>query len=300
MELAATVVATCLLPLLPLLTTSSEAQQQDWADVEITTVTVGEGVYMLMGRGGNIGLSAGEDGTFLVDDQFAPLTEKIEAAVAKVTDRKVQFLVNTHWHGDHTGGNENFGKRGTIIVAHDNVRQRMSVEQFRKIIDRRTPASPPGALPRITFTEAVTFHWNGDEVRIFHAPHAHTDGDSIIRFTNANVIHMGDTFFNGRYPFIDVDSGGNVNGVIATANRVLAVANSSTKIIPGHGELASPEDLRAYRDMLTRVRDRVQTMVNDGKSIEEVVAAKPTAEFDASWEREPERFVRSVYHSLKP
>ncbi len=279
---------------------AESAGQDEFADVKIEVVPIKDGLYMLVGRGGNIGLSTGTDGTFLVDDQFAPLTDRIEAAIRSVTGEGVRFLVNTHFHGDHTGGNENFGKQGTLIVAHENVRRRMSVDQFREILrNDRTPAAPPDALPRITFTDAVTFHWNGEEIRVFHSHHAHTDGDSIIYFVNAGVFHMGDIFFNGRYPFIDVDSGGNVNGMIAAAERVLSLATSDTKIIPGHGALADPDDLRAYRDMLIAVRDKVQTMVNDGRSVDEIVASKPTASFDDPWEGNIERFVRGVYYSLR-
>ena len=286
---------------LAILTLPADAHAQDeWADVKIEVVPIKDSLYMLVGRGGNIGLSTGSDGSFLVDDQFAPLTERIEAAIRTVTDDGVRFLVNTHFHGDHTGGNENFGKSGTMIVAHENVRERMSVDQFREILRQdETPASPPDALPRITFTDAVTFHWNGEEIRIFHVHHAHTDGDSIIYFAKAGVFHMGDNFFNGMYPFIDIDFGGNVNGMIHAAARVLALSNSETKIIPGHGDLASADDLRAYRDMLIAVRDKVQTMINEGMTIEQVVAAKPTVSFDGPWEGRIERFVRAVYYSLQ-
>ncbi len=271
----------------------------DWDSVQIETLPIRGGLHMLTGRGGNLGLSVGADGTFLVDDQYAPLTDKIVAAIEGVTSDPVRFLVNTHLHGDHTGGNENFGKRGSIIVAHDNVRRRMSTEQFRTILRNESmPASPPGALPKITFSEEVTFYWNGEEIHVFHVDPSHTDGDSVIHFRRADVFHMGDTFFNGRYPFIDVDFGGNVNGMISTASRVLAMTKSDTKIIPGHGPLASPEDLRAYRDMLVGVRDRVATMVNDGMGIDEVVAASPASSFDDRFTGNSEGFVRATYHSL--
>jgi glyoxylase-like metal-dependent hydrolase (beta-lactamase superfamily II) len=255
---------------------------------------------MLVGRGGNMGLSAGADGSFLVDDQYAPLTDKIVEAIETLTDDPVRFLVNTHLHGDHTGGNENFGRRGAIVVAHDNVRRRMSVDQFRSVLrDDTVPASPPEALPKITFSEEVTFYWNGNEINVFYVPNAHTDSDSIIHFKTSDVFHMGDTFFNGSFPFIDVDLGGHVNGVIDAAGQVLARATSDSKIIPGHGELASPDDLRAYRDMLVDVRDRVQTMVNDGEGVDAVVAADPAASYEASgWPGNKERFVRAVYFSL--
>lgn len=266
--------------------------------MEIQPVSVSDGVHMLMGRGGNIGVSVGKDGTILIDDQFAPLTDKIVAAVQTITDARVRFIINTHFHGDHTGGNENFGKRGSIIAAHENVRLRMSSEQTREVLRQdTTPAAPADALPQITFADEVTFYWNGDTIRVFHVDNAHTDGDSIIYFLNADVIHMGDTFFRGRYPFIDVDFGGNVNGVIAAAERVLSMALPNTKIIPGHGDLAGPEDLRRYRDMLVDVRDQVQALIDDGATIEEVVAAKPAALYDAEF-GEDEAFVQSVFYSL--
>ena len=273
--------------------------QEDWDAVEVQVVSVAEGVHALVGRGGNIGVSVGEDGTILIDDQFAPLTDKILAAVRTITADPVRFVVNTHFHGDHTGGNENLGKQGSIIVAHDNVRKRMSSEQVREILRQdTTSASPPDALPKITFADGVTFHWNGDTIQVFHVENAHTDGDSIIHFTNADVFHMGDTFFNGRYPFIDIDFGGNLNGVIAAADRVLSMSQPTTKILPGHGELATPGDLRRYRDMLSTVRDRVQSLIDEGKDIDEVVAAAPTADFDAQLGENSERFVRSVFFSL--
>lgn len=279
---------------------STTAMQQQWDTVEIRTVPVSNGVYMLMGRGGNIGLSVGADGAFLVDDQYAPLTDKILAAIDSVTDEPVRFVINTHWHWDHTGGNENLGRAGAIIVAHENVRARMSTEQFIEAFNRRSDPSPPGALPVVTFTEAVTFHWNGDEIHVFHVHPAHTDGDAIIHFRRANVIHMGDTFFNRRYPFIDVSSGGNVHGVIAAADRVLALADRDTKIIPGHGPLATVADLTAYRDMLITVRNRLARLIAEGKSREEAIAAKPTADFDATWggSMAPDVWVGIVYDSM--
>ncbi len=282
---------------LGLLTAMPAAAQRDFSRVEIETIQVADGVYMLVGSGGNIGLSIGEDGPFVVDDQFAPLTEKIQAAIAAVTSGAVRFVLNTHWHGDHTGGNENFGKAGAMIIAHENVRKRLNPAEFRNLMGRSEQA-PPDALPVVTFTDAVNFYWNGENIRVFHVEHAHTDGDAIVHFTNANVVHMGDTFFKGRYPFIDVDSGGGIDGMIAAADHVLSMVNSDTKIMPGHGTLGTPDDLRDYRNMLITVRDRVRTMLNDGMSVEEVVAAEPTSDLDATWGSDPTRFVTLTARSL--
>ena len=271
--------------------------QQDMSNVEITTIELESDLFMLMGRGGNIGLSVGDDGAFLIDDQFAPLTEKILAAIAAVTDQPVRWVLNTHWHGDHTGGNENLGEAGAMIVAHENVYRRMNPAEFADLVGRSDQA-PRAALPVVTFDEGVRFHWNGRHIEVTHVGVAHTDGDAIVHFPRANVFHMGDTFFRGRYPFIDVDSGGGVDGVIAAANFVLERSSEGTRIIPGHGELASPEHLREYRDMLETVRLRVAGLVANGRTEDQVVAAGPTGDLDAVWGENPERFVRAVYRSL--
>jgi len=281
-----------------LLAVPASARQQDFSQVQIRTIDLGNGVYMLMGQGGNLGLSVGDDGAFLVDDQFAPLTEKIQAAVASVSKDPVRWVLNTHWHGDHTGGNENLGKSGAFIVAHQNVRRRLNPEEFRDLIGRSQQA-PADALPVITFDQGITFHWNGETIEVFHTPPGHTDGDAIIVFTRANVIHMGDTFFNGRYPFIDMESGGNLNGVIAAAERVLGKLTPGTKIIPGHGEVGGRAELQAYHDMLTTVRDRVTRLIGQGMDEDAVVAAKPTQDLDAKWGQSSEGFVRAAYKSLK-
>ncbi len=278
--------------------------QRDFDAVEIEIVGVAEGVYMLVGMGGNIGLSVGEDGAFLVDDQFAPLTGKILAAIATLTEAPIQFVVNTHFHGDHTGGNENLGKAGAIIVAHENVRSRMSVEQFRESLGSSTPASPPDALPVVTFAEGLTLHWNGDQIRVFHdgIGHAHTDGDAIVHFTQANVFHMGDTYFNGMYPFIDVGSGGDVGGIIQVATRIIHMADGDTKIIPGHGPLSNKAELTAYRDMLRAVTREVHEGIKKGLSLDAIVAQKPTSTFDATWGGgfiTPNALVGAIYQSIQ-
>ena len=257
--------------------------QQDFSKVEVTSQKVAEGVYMLTGAGGNIGLSVGADAAFLIDDQYAPMTPKIKAAVAALTSKPVRFVLNTHWHGDHTGGNKDLGESGTLIVAHENVRKRMTAEQFLEAFGMKVPPADPAALPVVTFSDSVTFHLNGEEIYAFHIPPAHTDGDSIIQFRKANVLHGGDTFFNGMYPFIDLSTGGSVNGMIAAADRMLALAGDGTKIIPGHGPLATKVELKAFRDMLATARDRVAPLVKAGKTLEQVMAAKPLAELDAKW-----------------
>ena len=277
-------------------------QQVDWERVEVTATPVGPGVYMLAGRGGNLGVSVGEDGVFLVDDQYAPLTPKIQAAIAALSPKPIRFVLNTHWHGDHTGGNENLGKQGVLLVAHENVRSRLSAEQFVELFNRKVPASPPVALPVVTFTDAVTFHLNGDEVHAFHVEPAHTDGDSIVHFRRANVVHAGDLFFNGGYPVIDFSTGGSLDGMIAAADRLLALAGPETKIIPGHGPLGRRPDLQAFRDMLVTARAAIAPLVAAGRSLEEVQAAKPTAALDEKWGKDfvkPELFTLAAYHSLK-
>lgn len=277
------------------------ARAQDWEAVEITTHQVAPGVYMLMGRGGNLGVSVGDDGVFLIDDQYAPLTDKIVAAIRAISDGPIRFVINTHWHGDHTGGNENLGKAGTLIVAHDNVRRRMSVDQFIAGLDMQVAASPEAALPVVTFSEAVTFHLNGDELYVFHVEHAHTDGDAVIHFRASNVLHAGDIYFAGGYPLIDVSSGGSIDGMIAAVDQVLALVDDDTAIIPGHGELSNKAELSEYRAMLAGVRDAVAAEIAKGSSVDEVVAARPTAAWDEKWGSawmNPERFTRIVYSDL--
>ncbi len=257
--------------------------QDDFSNVEIKTTKVADGLYMLEGAGGNLGVSVGDDGVFLIDDQYAPLTERIVEAVRQIDDGPIRFVLNTHWHSDHTGGNENLGKAGALIVAHDNVRQRMSVEQFFTVWDRKVPPSPDGALPVVTFSESVTFHVNGDEIHAFHVDPAHTDGDSMVYFRSANVLHMGDVLFNGGYPFIDVDAGGSIRGMIAACDRALELTDAETRIIAGHGPMAVRSDLEAYRAMLQGVVNAVAPLVAQGKSLDEIKRADPLAAFNETW-----------------
>ena len=268
--------------LLALALTPALHAQEDLSKVNITVVPVAKGVYMIQGAGGNIGLSVGQDDAFVIDDQYAPLTPKIKAAIATVTSKPVRFVMNTHWHGDHTGGNENMAGAGAILVAHENVRRRMGAEQFLAAFNQKVPASPSAALPVVTFTDAISFFVNGDSITATHVKNAHTDGDAIISFALANVIHTGDTFFNGRYPFIDGSTGGSRDGMIAASDIVLSMANDSTKIIPGHGPLANRASLQQYRDMLAGVRARLVKLAASKRTIAQVIAAKPTADYDAT------------------
>jgi cyclase len=256
------------------------AQEQE---IRIKTIPLGDNVYMLTGAGGNLGLSVGDDGALLVDAEYGQLTEKVIAAVKEVCEKPIRFVVNTHWHFDHVGGNENLAKAGALIVAHENVRKRMSTEQTLGGLGRTVPPSPTAALPVITFSDALTFHWNGDEVRVIHVDPAHTDGDSFVYFPKANVLHVADVWFNNMYPFIDVNAGGSIDGMIKAADRALSLANEETKIIPGHGPLGSVAELREYRQMLATVRDRVRALVEQGKSRDEVIASKPTKDLDEEW-----------------
>lgn len=278
------------------------AQQRDFSQIEIKTQELAPGLYMLQGAGGNLGLSAGADGSFLVDDDYAPLTEKIKAAIAKVAPQPLRFVINTHWHGDHTGGNENMGKAGVVIVAHDNVRARMAVEQVNKDFNRTSPPSPYAALPVITFADGVTFQVNGEVVKVFHLPNAHTDGDSVVHFTKADVIHTGDLFFNGSYPVIDAAAGGSIDGIIAAGQKIHALASDRTKIIPGHGPLATKADLAAYVKMLETARAKIAALAAAGKTRDEAVAAKPLAELDEVWGKgfmKADTFVGIAYSTLK-
>jgi len=282
-------------------TVSSPVFSRDYSDVEIKAIKVIGNVYMLTGSGGNMGITAGPDGVFLIDDQFAPLTKKIRSAIAKISKEDIRFVINTHLHGDHTGGNENMGKGGSVIVAHDNVRKRMSVESFNEFRKKMDPAAPKEALPVITFAEAVTFHLNGEEIYVFHVQPAHTDGDSIVHFRGSNVLHTGDIFFNGFYPYIDIGSGGSVDGLIAAAEQILEIADDETKIIPGHGPLGNRKDLVVYLKVIKKIRKDVAKLIKEGKNLRETLKAKPTAKFDKKWGggfMNPETFTTIIYKSL--
>lgn len=278
--------------------TASPATGQTFDTVQIRTHPIARGVYLLQGAGGNIGLAIGDDAVFVVDDQFAPLTPKILAAIAALTPRPVRFVLNTHWHFDHTGGNENLGAAGALVVAHENVRRRMSVGQFIEAVNRHEPPAPPGALPVVTFTQGVTFHINGDSVVVTHVPPAHTDGDAIVFFTRANVVHMGDLFVSAGLPLVDLSSGGSIHGIIGGAEIALGMSNAQTRIIPGHGPLADRARLQAFRDMLVDLRRRMTAEVAAGKTVEQVLAANLTGPYLKEWPGGHDRFVRILHQEL--
>ena len=262
------------------LTVPAAAQQDfDWSSANVRMEAVQGNIHVVFGRGGNIGVSIGDDGVFLVDDQYAPLTERIKAAIAEVSDAPVRFAINTHYHGDHTGGNENLASEGTVIIAHDNVRVRMAAGTFIKAFNSETPPKTGAALPVVTFNDQAGLHLNGEQARMHHVKRAHTDGDTIVHFEGSNVVHMGDTFFIGRFPFIDVENGGTIDGVIGAADAALAVADDATRIIPGHGPVVGKDGLMAYRDMLMTVRTRISNMKAEGLSLEQVQAADPLRDY---------------------
>ncbi len=267
---------------------------------QLNQVHVRGPVYMLQGKGGNIGVFAGRDGFTLIDDQYAPANPQIIAALNKIKRQPVRWVINTHWHGDHTGGNEQLALGGAMIVAHRNARQRLSTDQTMEFFSRTVPASPDAALPVLTFTSDIRFHLDNETVDVVHVANAHTDGDSLVFFARANVIHMGDTFFNGSFPFVDESSGGSISGMIDAVDRALSLADEQTLVIPGHGSLASRVELQNYRDMLATVRSRVHDLKNQGKSLHEIVSQDPTKGYESFGDGfiKSDDFVRFVFNGV--
>ena len=265
------------------------------------TIPVADGLHLFLHQGGNVAISTGEDGPVIVDDQFSHSGPAIAAAVAALQEGPVRFVLNTHWHGDHTGSNAFFHDVGALVVAHTNVRERLSTRQVAEMIQRDQPAAAPEAWPVLTFDEGITLHWNGQDIEVEHVANAHTDGDSHVWFPGVNAVHMGDTFFHGMYPFIDIWSGGSMAGMIASADRVLARADDETKIMPGHGPLTDRAGLVAYRELLVTVRDRVANAQAEGGSLEDFVASEPLADLDPTYGggfMKADRFVSIVWADL--
>lgn len=276
------------------------AAAQDMTDVEITAVEIAPGVAVLYGNGGNIGVSHGDDGTILIDDQFAELTERIQQAVAGLGATPTRFLVNTHWHFDHAGGNENFGNAGATIVAHDNVRVRLA--EGGTVVGNVAPPAPDAALPIITYDQGMTFNANGDTIDLMYLGGGHTDGDTVVVWRDANVVHMGDLFMHQLgWPFVDVGSGGNVQHLLTSLSRVIAMIDDETVVIPGHGELATRADLVGFHAMIAEGVRRIEALKDAGSTLEEAVAAKPVdglANFDGGFISD-DAFVTSVWQSLE-
>jgi glyoxylase-like metal-dependent hydrolase (beta-lactamase superfamily II) len=282
-----------------LVASAAQAEGQDFSKVEIKATRVAGSVYMLEAAGaGNIGVSVGEDGILLVDDQFAPLAPKIQAALKNITPQPVKFVLNTHWHGDHTGGNEPFAATASII-AHENVRKRLGVES-RSPTGQTRPAAPKAALPVITFEDRVTVHINGEDISAIHFPRGHTDGDAIIFFSKSNVVHMGDDFISGRFPIIDLKSGGSVTGLAANLDRVIAQIPASAKIIPGHGQVSTLEDLKNYASMIKESIALVEAGIRAGKPLDQLKSEKVLGKFESwSWDFiKTEKFTEIIYADL--
>lgn len=252
-----------------LIAVAVQAQQTDYSKVQIKATKVAGNVYMLEGAGGNIGVSVGDDGILIVDDEFAPLADKIRASLKTLGQGKLRFILNTHWHGDHTGGNVAFGPEAPII-AHDNVRKRLSTEQRSEFFKSTTPASPKEALPVITFDQALSVHFNGEEIRAIHFPHGHTDGDSVIFFSKSNVVHLGDDFFAGSFPFVDLESGGSVEGLVKNIGELIGKIPAGAKLIPGHGPISTLDDLKSYHHMLVETTSIVRQKIAAGKTLEQI------------------------------
>ena len=280
-----------------LLAFSSFAAAQNFDTVNIKVTKVSGSVYMLEGSGGNIGALVGNDGIILVDDQFAPLSEKIKKALATLSDKPIKFIINTHFHFDHTDGNKALGGEGAIIVAHENTRKRLTTDQFIATFKVDQKAMTYDGLPKITFSESVSFNMNEETVQVFHVKNAHTDGDAIIYFRASNVVHTGDVFVRYGLPFIDQPNGGNVDGMITAVDQILKMINDDTKIIPGHGALSNKKDLQDYKNMVQTVRNRVADGIKNGKTMNQIVDSDPAKEFTTIFDKI--LFVESVYNSLK-
>jgi glyoxylase-like metal-dependent hydrolase (beta-lactamase superfamily II) len=270
--------------------------------VEFTTFQLSDTVYMLTGSGGNVGISAGEDGLYIIDDQVKPVTSQLLQAIRKISNQPIRFVINTHYHGDHTGGNETIGGAGAVIIAHDNIRKRMTTGQVSTFMQSTTPPYAGQALPLVTFNDRMSLHLNGETATAYYVANGHTDGDSIMHFPVSNVIHMGDMYFNTLYPYVDLDAGGSIQGMVVAADLALSMADESTRIIPGHGPLAMAEDLKNYRDFLIKASTNVQALIDQGMNLQQIIAAKPTEEWDEALGKTwiiPAQFVTFIYNSLK-
>ncbi len=279
------------------------AQKQ--AEVQVGAEKLAEKLYMLwdsVGMGNTIVLT-GDDGVLMIDTKAETSVDKLLAKIAELTEKPIRFAIITHWHFDHVGGNEKVAKTGATIIAHENVRKHMGIEHDMKMLNTKVPPAPEIARPLVTFKKEIAFHLNGKDVKVFQVEPGHTDGDAVIYFQNANVIHMGDLYFEGLYPYIGIYSGGSINGMIKVINQILPMIDENTKVVPGHGPLSNKAKLKEYVSMLTAIRDNVSRLMQEGNTMEEVVAAKPTRAFDEKWGKgflPPDQFAKLVYMDLSP
>ena len=282
---------------------SSLVAQNNFDTVNIRPVKVTEQIYMLKGSGGNIGVMIGKDGTLMIDDQYAPLSNKINGAIKTLDPGEIRFQINTHLHGDHSGGNENFKRMGVTVVAHERVRERMSKEKMNPVTKEVTPPREKDALPVITFADKLNFHLNDEDIELIHFDPGHTDGDVVVHFTKANVYHMGDMFVTYGYPYIDYSSGGTINGFISSLDKLLSRMDDHSKIIPGHGELSTKMDVKKFRDRLADIRDQVVAALKKGKKPSEITGMEIANKYDADWGKgfvKGKDFVLTVADSLQP
>ncbi len=251
--------------------------------VPVKVQKLSDSVYMLQGRGGNLAFSVGVDGVVVIDDEFDDMADNIRQAIRKTSDKPIRMVLNTHWHGDHTGGNEKMHELGAIIIAQENVRKRVTTDQLMKFFKTAVKARPRSAWPVITFTESIKLHLNGDTLAVNHLPHAHTDGDAFVYFEEDNIIHTGDLYFAGMFPFIDVDSGGSLEGMIAGIKTILKLADANTQIIPGHGNLSNKQEMQGYLAMLITLNNNLQQLAKKGFSVAQAINSKPLATLEQKW-----------------
>ena len=274
----------------------------DASHLEINTTKLSVEMYLIYGSGGNVILSIGDDGVILVDDQYAPVTERIKSVIANLTDKPIKFVINTHLHPDHTGGNEKLGEGGAIIISHDNVRKRLNSDQFFEFINQTIPALSEKGLPIITFSKNMTLYQNDEEIKITYLGSGHTDGDSTVFFTNNNIIHVGDDFSDRSYPFMDISSGGSVDGLISSLQNILLMINKETKVVGGHSGISNQTKVKAYLDMLIDIRNNINEKIQKGKSLAEIIQTKPTSKYDAIYYDhsfiKPNDLVKNIYISL--
>ncbi len=271
--------------------------------LELNTTRLTENMYVIHGSGGDVILSIGNDGIILVDDQYAPVTEKMMSLIANITNKPIKFVINTHWHPDHVGGNERLGEAGAVIVSHENVRKRLNQDQFFEMINQTIPALSKKGLPIITFSDNMTFYQNNDEIRISYLDNGHTDGDSAVYFTQNNVIHVGDDFSDEAYPFMDLSTGGSIDGLISSLKSIISIINNDTKVVAGHSGISNQTKVKDYANMLIDVRSLISSMIKEGKSLDEIIQSKPTAQYDTTYRDysfiKPKDFVTNIYESLK-